>query len=323
MTSLAGLLAPLALLIERFVGYPKPVLDRIGHPVMWFGQLIDLLEIRLNSTDRTARDRRDNGIIMLVLLLLATLIPTVVIAFLLRSIPFGWIIEAAIATPFLAQKQLGQFVRKVADRLDVSIEAGREAVSHIVGRDTSTLDEAGVSRAAVETLAENASDGVVAPLFWLILLGLPGIALYKAINTADSMVGYLNERYRDFGWASAKLDDVVNWIPARLTAILFVSACFFVPDASPSSAWQTARRDAGKHASPNAGWPEAAMAGALGLALGGPRAYQGETVDLPTMGSGRSELDAGDVRHALKLYGVMLNVAFVLTLFVGLMLSRG
>lgn len=323
MNALASLMAPLALLIERFVGYPGPLLARMGHPVMWFGRLIDVLEIRLNSADRTARDRRDNGIIMLALLLLVTLIPAVAIAFLVRSIPFGWIMEAVVATPFLAQKQLGKFVRKVADGLGVSPEAGREAVSHIVGRDTSVLDGAGVSRAAVETLAENASDGVIAPLFWLILLGLPGIALYKAINTADSMVGHLNDRYRDFGWASAKLDDVVNWIPARLTAILFVAACFFVKDASPSSAWRAARRDAGKHNSPNAGWPEAAMAGALGLSLGGPRAYHGEMVDLPTMGDGRSALDADDIRRALKLYGAMLNVAFVVALIVALALIRG
>ena len=264
-------LAPLALLIERLAGYPRPLLNAIGHPVIWFGKLIDFMQIRLNGRDRTARDRRDGGIITLAALLAATLIVTLAVVQVTRHIPQGWILEAILATPFLAQKQLGDFVRKVGEGLDLSLLAGREAVSHIVGRDTTSLDAAGVSRAAIETLAENASDGVIAPLFWLLALGLPGIALYKAINTADSMVGHLNERYREFGWASAKLDDLVNWIPARLTAILFVIACFVVKDASPSSAWAAARRDAKEHSSPNAGWPEAAMAGALGFGLGGPR----------------------------------------------------
>src|SRR5690606_23743679 len=150
-------------------------------------------------------------------------------------------------------------------------------VSQIVGRDPESLDESGVARAAVESLAESASDGVIAPLFWLVLGGLPGIALYKAVNTADSMVGHRNERYRDFGWASARFDDLVNWIPARLTALLFAGAAFWVKGADPERSWTTALRDAGKHASPNAGWPEAAMAGALGFALGGPRSYDGET----------------------------------------------
>src|SRR5690606_9209163 len=156
----------------------------------------------------------------------------------------------------LAQKELGRAVGAVADALQSSLAEGREAVSEIVGRDPQALDEAGVSRAAIETLAESASDGVIAPLFWLLVLGLPGIVLYKAINTADSMIGHLNERYRHYGWAAAKLDDLVNWIPARLTLVLVTMACFFVPHASPGMAWTTACRDARKHASPNSGWPE-------------------------------------------------------------------
>jgi adenosylcobinamide-phosphate synthase len=316
------LIAPIALLLDRLIGYPQRLVDRIGHPVIWYGWIIDVLEIRLNSPDRTDRDRRDGGIITLVVLLFVTFLATVLVVQVTRRIPGGWILEAILAAPFLAQKQLGDFVRRVADGLGISLDAGREAVSHIVGRDTSVLDEAGVSRAAIETLAENASDGVIAPLFWLLVLGLPGVALYKAINTADSMVGHLNDRYREFGWASAKFDDLLNWIPARLTTLLFVVACFFVRDASPSAAWQAARRDAGKHRSPNAGWPEAAMAGALGFALGGSRAYDGETLDLPVMGAGRTELNGEDIRKSLGLYRAMLNVVFAVTLVAAVVLLR-
>jgi adenosylcobinamide-phosphate synthase len=176
-----------------------------------------------------------------------------------------------------------------------------------------------VSRAAIETLAESTSDGVVAPWFWLVLLGLPGIALYKAINTADSMIGHLNERYRDYGWAAARLDDLVNWIPARLTAVLITAACFATPHASPGQAWATARRDARKHASPNSGWPEASFAGALGFRLGGPRSYAGEVVDLPSFGEGKSELVGSDILRALVLYRSTLNVLLGLSVVIGLL----
>jgi adenosylcobinamide-phosphate synthase len=236
-----------------------------------------------------------------------------------RSIPLGWVVEILLATPFLAQKELGRAVRAVADALGVSLDAGREAVSHIVGRDPQALDEAGVARAAIETLAESTSDGVVAPWFWLVLLGLPGIALYKAINTADSMIGHLNERYRDYGWAAARLDDLVNWLPARLTAVLITTACFFTDHASPGKAWAAARRDASKHASPNSGWPEASFAGALGFALGGPRSYAGELVDLPTFGEGKSALVASDILRALVLYRSTLNVLLGLSVVIGLL----
>ncbi|OYW97198.1 MAG: hypothetical protein B7Z15_23525 [Rhizobiales bacterium 32-66-8] len=176
----------------------------------------------------------------------------------------------------------------------------------------------------METLAESTSDGVVAPWFWLLLLGLPGIALYKAINTADSMIGHMNERYRDYGWAAAKLDDLVNWLPARLTAVLITAACFFTPHASPGKAWATAGRDARKHASPNSGWPEASFAGALGFALGGPRSYGGEVVDLPTFGEGKSALVASDILRALVLYRSTLNVLLGVSVVIGvLVLAAG
>jgi adenosylcobinamide-phosphate synthase len=261
-------LAPLALLLERLLGYPHPLLRTIGHPVMWMGALISLLDRRLNNGD----NRRAGGILALAVLLFVTAAITVAVAGLCRIVPFGWIAEALLATTLLAQKELGRAVRAVADALARSLEEGRGAVAHIVGRDTTVLDEPGVARAAIESLAESTADGVVAPLFWLVVGGLPGIALYKAVNTADSMIGHRTDRYLEFGWASARLDDLLNLVPARLTALLIAGAAFFVPHADPERAWATALSDARKHDSPNAGWPEAATAGALGIRLGGPRA---------------------------------------------------
>lgn len=310
--------APLALLLERLAGYPPALLSRIGHPVIWFGRLITALEQRFNQGDAAARRR--GGLITLALLLLAALLPALIVQQILRAVPFGWLLEILLATPFLAQKELGRAVEAVATALRTSLDAGREAVSHVVGRDPQALDEAGVARAAIETLAESTSDGVVAPWFWLVLLGLPGIALYKAINTADSMIGHLNDRYRDFGWASARLDDWVNLIPARFTAMLVTAACFFVPHASPGLAWATARRDAKKHDSPNAGWPESAFAGALGFKLGGPRSYDGELIDLPAFGSGKSDLKGSDILRALQLYRMTLNVLLGVSLALALLI---
>jgi adenosylcobinamide-phosphate synthase len=303
------LTATLALILERLFGYPEPLFSAIGHPVVWMGWLIDRLDRRLNRADLPGPERKRRGVVALLLLLLAVAVPAALLLAMLRPIPGGWMIEAALATTLLAQKELGRAVRFVADALNLSLVAGREAVSRIVGRDSAGLDGAGVARAAIESLAENASDGVIAPLFWLLLLGLPGIALYKAINTADSMIGHRSERYGDFGWASARLDDLVNWIPARLTGLLFVAACAFVTSADAGVAWAAMRADAPKHDSPNSGWPEAALAGALGFALGGPRTYDGETHDLPLMGSGRADLGPDDIRRALALYAAMLNVA--------------
>jgi len=315
-----SMIAPLALAVERRLGYPQKLTDRIGHPVIWFGWLISFCESRLNTERRTPPQRRLAGIVALGLLLLSVLIVTVGISTILSWLPFGWLLEMLLATAFLAQKELGRAVAAVSEALRQSLAAGREAVSHIVGRDPHSLDEAGVARAAVETLAESTSDGVVAPWLFLVLFGLPGIALYKAVNTADSMIGHLNERYRDYGWAAAKLDDVFNWIPARLTALMITLACFSVPGASPSTAWATARRDAKKHDSPNAGWPEAAFAGALGFQLGGPRAYDGEVVDLPAFGKGRAALGASDIMLALLLYRRTLDVLLGVSAVFALML---
>jgi adenosylcobinamide-phosphate synthase len=317
---MTALIAPLALLTERWLGYSPRLVAAIGHPVMWFGKVIDYLETRLNTTKRTGPQGRQAGLVALALLLLLVLVASVGAQQALRAIPGGWIFEMLLATTFLAQKELGRAVRAVAEGLATSLQAGRDAVSQVVGRDPQVLDEAGVSRAAIETLAESTSDGVVAPWFWLVLLGLPGIALYKAINTADSMIGHRNERYEDYGWAAAKLDDWVNLIPARLTAILIVAACFITPHASPSRAWAVARRDARKHASPNSGWPEAAFAGALGFKLGGPRSYDGEMVHLPSFGDGKSALVGSDILRALQLYRSTLNVLLALSVVVALLI---
>lgn len=313
-------IAPLALLVERWLGYPQKLVELIGHPVIWIGNLITWLEKAVDKRQRTPEQRRLAGVVTLAIMLLVVLVVSVAVQQVLRLVLFGYVLEVLIATTFLAQKELGRSVEQVALGLRSSLAEGREAVSHIVGRDPQALDEAGVSRAAIETLAESTSDGVVAPWFWLVLLGLPGIALYKAINTADSMIGHMNERYRDYGWAAAKLDDWANWIPARLTAILITMACFFTPFASPSKAWATARRDARKHKSPNSGWPEASFAGALGFKLGGPRSYDGEMVDLPSFGNGKADLVGSDILRALVLYRSTLNVLLGLSVAVALLI---
>ena len=315
---MAWLLAPLALLIERVVGYPAWLYKVIGHPVTWMGTLITWLDTRLNS----GSSRRLKGALALLLLCLTALALALLIIAVTRRVPFGWLLEALLASTLLAQKELGRAVKAVADGLALSLESGRRAVSHIVGRDPETLDEPGVARAAIESLAESTSDGVLAPLFWLLVGGLPGILIYKAVNTADSMIGHKTERHLEFGWASARFDDLLNWIPARLTALLVAGASFLNRRADPERAWSTALRDARKHDSPNAGWPEAAFAGALGFQLGGPRSYDGIEHDLPSFGDGRADLAGSDVLKALELYWRALNMLLALTVALGLVLWR-
>jgi adenosylcobinamide-phosphate synthase len=314
----AWLLAPLTLLIERVVGYPPWLYKIVGHPVTWMGALISWLETRLNA----GSGRRLKGVLALLLLCLTALALGLLIIAVTRRVPFGWLLEALLASALLAQKELGRAVKAVADGLNLSLESGRRAVSHIVGRDPETLDEPGVARAAIESLAESTSDGVVAPLFWLFVGGLPGILIYKAVNTADSMLGHKTERYLEFGWASARFDDLVNWIPARLTALLVAGASFLTHRADPERAWSTALRDARKHDSPNAGWPEAAFAGALGFQLGGPRSYDGIEHELPSFGDGRADLAASDILKALELYWTAMNLLLALTVALGLVLWR-
>ena len=289
--------AAFALLIERFAGYPQPLFDRISHPVVWLGKLIEWLDKHLNLKGVSPQEGRLRGAVAVLVLLAAAFVPSYFLSRILSHWSLGWLADALLASAFIAQKSLKDHVLAVYDGLGRSLADGRQKVSMIVGRDPAALDEAGVSKAALESLAENASDGIVAPVLWYALLGLPGIAMYKAINTADSMIGHRSDKYQWFGWAAARLDDVVNLPASRLTGLLFAAT-------QPSrfgDILAVMRRDAPKHQSPNAGWPEAAMAAALGVRFGGPRSYHGEMVQLPYMGEGRDSITRDDIRRGLKV----------------------
>ena len=302
--AMAAALTLAALLIELMVGYPDRLFRTIGHPVTWMGRLIGLMDDGVNRPGSAAGVRRMTGAIVLAVLIFLV----GAIAFLLTRglglMPLmGPFLIALVASPLLAQRSLHAHVTKVAGALDAGgLAAGRAAVSHIVGRDTAVLDQAGVARAAIESLAENFSDGVVAPAFWMVIAGLPGAAIYKAVNTADSMIGHRTERHEAFGWAAARLDDLVNLPASRLSALLIIAAAALTRGASAANAWAAVRRDAHRHRSPNAGYPEAAMAGALGLKLAGPRRYGGVEIADAFMGEGRRDADAADIRSALRLY---------------------
>jgi adenosylcobinamide-phosphate synthase len=308
----------LALIIERVAGYPDAIYRRIGHPVEWVGWLIARLEHKLNKQEVSAFEHRFRGAFALAIVCAATFAITYPVTVGLRALHDGWIVEALIGSVFFAQKSLRDHVNAVATALDDTLARGRLAVSRIVGRDPGELDESGVARAALESLAENTSDGVVAPALWFAIAGLPGIALYKAINTADSMVGHRSERFLDFGWASARLDDLINLPASRLTGLLFAGAAGLASPEAGRAAFDAMNRDASRHVSPNAGWPEAALAGALDIRLGGPRSYGGRNVDLPTMGRGRAALDRNDIRRGLRLYGRALSLLTAITVLFAL-----
>ena len=261
-------------MIELCAGYPQALWRAIGHPVTWIGRLIAALDRWLNRDTADAKWRCGLGVIAILLLLGIVGTIALVVEHELLRLPFGLIAVAVIASALIAQRSLHRHVADVADALEHDgIAAGRAAVAKIVGRDTDALDAAGVARAAIESLAENFSDAVVAPVFWMAIAGLPGAALYKAINTADSMIGHRTSRHEAFGWAAARLDDLVNLPASRLSALLLVAAAAL--NKTAAAAWRTVLRDAPRHRSPNAGYPEAAMAGALGLSLAGPRIYGG------------------------------------------------
>ena len=308
-----------ALLIEAVVGYPDRLVRSIGHPVTWIGRLIGVLERHCNSDTAQPVQRRAFGIITLFLVVSIVAVVAFVIERGLLLLPIGLAGVGFLASTLIAQRSLHEHVAGVADALEqAGAEGGRQAAAHIVGRDTEALDEAGIARAAIESLAENFSDGVVAPVLWMLIAGLPGAAVYKAINTADSMIGHRTSRYHAFGWAAARVDDLVNLPASRLSALLIIAAAAVTKEASASAAWRAVRRDARRHRSPNAGYPEAAMAGALGLALAGPRNYGGVPVDDAFMGNGRRAAAASDIRAALGLYrradGIL--IAFVAVLAV-------
>jgi adenosylcobinamide-phosphate synthase len=309
----------IAMLIELCLGYPLAVQRAIGHPVTWIGRLIAWLDRTLNRETATPQARRAAGVAAILILLAVVGVIAGLLQSTLLRLPFGILAAGLVASTLVAQRSLHRHVADVAAALEAGgVAAGRQAVAHIVGRDTEKLDGAGVARAAIESLAENFSDAIVAPAFWMAIGGLPGSALYKAINTADSMIGHRSPRYEAFGWAAARLDDLVNLPASRLSALLLVAAAALSRNGSADAAWRAACRDAAKHRSPNAGYPEAATAGALGLSLAGPRAYGGTLVEDAFMGDGRREADAADIRRALALYrtadAILLVVLGVLAL---------
>jgi len=300
---MAVVLTALAVLIEITAGYPHWLLRSIGHPVIWMGRLISTFERRWNNGSAGPGLRQIFGVITVLLLVAIVATAALIIERGFLILPFGMIGAGILASTLIAQRSLYQHVARVADALEnEGARSAQEAVSHLVGRDTQSLDEAGVARAAIESLAENFSDGVVAPVFWMIIAGLPGAATYKAISTADSMIGHHSPRYQAFGWAAARLDDLVNLPASRLAALLIIAAAAVTQGASAPAAWRAMRRDARHHRSPNAGYPEAAMAGALGLSLAGPRAYGGIVINDAFMGDGRRAAKTRDIRAALALY---------------------
>ncbi|ATG48692.1 adenosylcobinamide-phosphate synthase [Celeribacter ethanolicus] len=271
----------LAMVLDAVFGEPKWLWDRVPHPAVLMGRLIGGADRRFNC----GAARKAKGILLVIVLVIGA----AALGLVLRQIP---LVEILLGAVLLAQKSLVEHVNAVARGLERSLAEGRYAVSMIVGRDTSELDEAAVARGAIESAAENFSDGVIAPAFWFLVAGLPGILVYKVVNTGDSMIGYRTERHREFGWAAARLDDVLNLIPARLTALLLF------PWGKPLSLWREIVTEARRHRSPNAGWPEAALSRSLGVALSGPRAYHGEMRDYPWVNPNGREATPRDIDAA-------------------------
>ena len=301
-----ALLLVLALALDAIFGEPKWLWSRAPHPAVLMGRLIEWMDQRFNQGE----EQRWRG----VLCVGALVVGAGVLGLILQALPFGWLISVILTAILLAQRSLVDHVTEVANGLRYGLPAGKRAVAMIVGRDTNDMDEADVARAAIESAAENFSDGVIAPAFWFLILGLPGLLIYKIINTADSMVGYRTPRHEAFGWAAAKLDDVLNWAPARLSAILIAGVH------RSWDAWRTTLTDAGLHRSPNAGWPEAAMAGILGIALSGPRSYDGEMRDFPYANeAGARDVGEDEIDHAVaalwKAWLAFVGLILILVFF--------
>jgi len=291
----------LAMLLDALFGEPKWVWDRLPHPAVMIGRMIGWADKRFNSGGM----RRTKGVGLLSALVVGGALVGAVIEALLG--PVGVVLIGAI---LLAQRSLADHVRDVADSLRVSLGDGRMMVARIVGRDTAEMDEPAVARAAIESAAENFSDGVIAPLFWFIVGGLPGLIVCKAVNTADSMVGYRTPRHEDFGWAAARFDDLLNWVPARITALLILVV-------TGKGRWADITADARRHRSPNAGWPEAAFARGLNVALAGPRSYHGSLSDDPFVNpEGKRVIGAGEIIVAVRL---LWRVWLLVAVLVGLM----
>lgn len=287
----------LALLLDWLFGWPDWLYARIGHPVTWIGRVISQLDTRLNRLDATRSHRIAVGAVACLFVVATCAGVGLVLQAMLPDGISGVLLGAVLAWPLLAARSLHDHVADVQSPLAAgNVERARNAVSMIVGRDPAKLDEAGIARSAIESLAENTSDGVMAPLFWGVLFGLPGIAAYKAINTLDSMIGYRNGKYEAYGKLAARLDDLVNWIPARLTGLGFV-----LVSPERQQAWQVMRRDARLHRSPNAGWPEAAMAAGLNCRLSGPRTYGDRLEQHPWVNDGAPDPDAATMADGLAM----------------------
>lgn len=305
----AGMMV-VALGLDLCFGWPPALYRRIRHPVVWIGKGIDWLDKRLNQ----GRFRRGKGMIAMLVITGGT----VLIACLVQGLlDFGWLgvmLGGVLAWPMLAARSMQDHVEAIITPLsDHDLATARRALSMIVGRETADLDASAISRAALESLAENTADGIVAPLFWGVIAGLPGIMGYKAINTLDSMIGHRTPRHEAFGWASARLDDLVNLIPARLTALLFAAI-----SGRARVGWVVAWRDAGQHRSPNAGWPEGAMAGALGVRLSGPRVYAGQIAPEPWVNETGRDCTPDDLARGLGLFRRSMTACLVITLLLAL-----
>lgn len=311
----------LALLLDIFIGDPKSVYARVPHPVVMIGKLISILDQALNRSKLASFSRRNLGALTILILTILMGFIGIFISKVLVDQTWGWVLHAFLVSILLAGKSLAQHIADVREGLkNHGLEGGRKAVSAVVGRDPSSLDEAGVVRAGIESLAENFSDGVIAPIFWALLLGLPGILIYKTVNTADSMIGYKSDKYRDFGWASARLDDLLNFAPARISAALIIIASFICRTGSAAEGFRAVVRDARYHRSPNAGYPEAAMAGVLGLRLAGPRYYAKRVIEDVWMGSGREDAGLMDISRALRIYWGALTIIFLLCALISVQL---
>ncbi len=294
-----------AMILDAIFGEPRLLWDRVPHPAVLMGRPISWAD----KTFNTGQTRRMKGTFTLILLLASAYF----IGRLITAVP-GQILDVLIAAMLLAQRSLVDHVRAVTNGLGLSLGEGRRAVGNIVSRDTSSMTASDVSRSAIESAAENLSDGVVAPAFWFLIGGLPGLLIYKVTNTADSMIGYLTPRYAEFGWAAARFDDLLNWLPARITAAIL---WLLTPNRAP---WAEVTADARLHKSPNAGWPEAAMSRALGIALAGPRSYDGRLQNFPFVNpQGRKALTASDIERATgwlwRVWAVILICLLPLSLF--------
>ena len=310
----------LALAMDAIIGDPNWLYRKIPHPIAAIGCMMNQLDLFLNRPQVKNPTKKILGVLFIIIALSVAGIIGWGMQTGLKLMEFGQLLEAILVSIFLAQNSLYRHVRNVAQALvSDGLDAARLSVSHIVGRDPATLDDSGVCRASIESLSENFSDGVIAPVFWYLIAGMPGILMYKTLNTADSMVGHLSPKYRYFGWASARLDDVANFIPARLTALLIFLTALIIPSTKGFKSLRSCLTYANRHRSTNAGWPEAAMAGALDIRIAGPRVYNGIVVNDPWMGDGNPNLRTNDIYRALKLYfssNIINALILVLLLFI-------